>query len=260
MKNFRLYRAEQLSLLTLILGVLLIKFLTFRIWSREERRPDSEEPPAALTEPIEKSPRGTLPGGTLSEDVLQEQSYEAGVLPAGQTRVSEKGKTGYFGPSVQPAPAERPVRNGRPAPAASDGRPVRNFRPTRIDLNRADSTALVAVKGIGPYTASRILRYRRQLGGFVSLEQLDEIRGLRPENLEQLKLLADIDTTAVSRLSLNGATVETLASHPYLSWRQARALVGLRKKRGGLHSADELGFLDDFTSADLVRLAPYLRR
>lgn len=256
MKNFRLYRAEQLSLLTLILGVLLIKLLTFRIWSREERRPDSEEPSVALTEPIEKPPRGTLPGGTLSEDVLQEQSYEAGVLPAGQTRVSEKDRTGYFGPSVQPAPAERPVRNDRPAPAASEGRPV---RPTRIDLNRADSTALVAAKGIGPYTASRILRYRRQLGGFVSLEQLDEIRGLRPENLEQLKLLADIDTTAVSRLSLNGATVETLASHPYLSWRQARALVGLRKKRGGLHSADELGFLDDFTSADLVRLAPYLR-
>lgn len=132
-------------------------------------------------------------------------------------------------------------------------------QPVQIDLNRVDSATLVEVRGIGPYTASRILRYRRQLGGFVRLEQLDEIKGLYPENLTTLKSQALIDTSVIQRLSVNGSPVDTLAAHPYMSWRQARALDGLRRRRGRIRTIYDLSFLEEFNSADLVRLAPYLQ-
>lgn len=48
--------------------------------------------------------------------------------------------------------------------------------PLVIELNSADSTALVSIRGIGPYYASKILRYREQLGGFHTTRQLKEIK------------------------------------------------------------------------------------
>ena len=43
-----------------------------------------------------------------------------------------------------------------------------------MELNRADSAALVAVSGIGPATASAILAYRERLGGFCNRRQVVE--------------------------------------------------------------------------------------
>lgn len=54
-----------------------------------------------------------------------------------------------------------------------------------LDINRADSSALVALPGIGPALASRILERRRQRP-FRSLEDLDEVKGIGPSKLKQL--------------------------------------------------------------------------
>ena len=35
-----------------------------------------------------------------------------------------------------------------------------------LELNTADSSALVRIRGIGPYYASKIIKYRQRLGGF----------------------------------------------------------------------------------------------
>ena len=45
----------------------------------------------------------------------------------------------------------------------------------RLDLNRADSTALLSLPGIGPFFAGKIVAYREQLGGYSHPEQLMEI-------------------------------------------------------------------------------------
>lgn len=44
-------------------------------------------------------------------------------------------------------------------------------------LNTADSAALVTVPGIGPYFARKVIWYGERLGGYVSVDQLDEIEG-----------------------------------------------------------------------------------
>ena len=49
-------------------------------------------------------------------------------------------------------------------------------KPLVIELNSADSTALVSIRDIGPYYANKILRYREQLGGFHATRQLKEIK------------------------------------------------------------------------------------
>lgn len=49
---------------------------------------------------------------------------------------------------------------------------------TILSLNEADTTALKKIPGIGSWYASRIVRYRERLGGFISTAQLSEIEGL----------------------------------------------------------------------------------
>jgi len=56
-----------------------------------------------------------------------------------------------------------------------------------VELNSADTTLLMQVIGIGRGYAKGIVRYRQQTGGFVSVDQLSEIYGMRSENLEKIR-------------------------------------------------------------------------
>jgi len=61
-----------------------------------------------------------------------------------------------------------------------------------LDLNRADSSALVALPGIGPALAGRILAERARAGGFRRVDELDRVRGIGPQKLAQLRELVTV--------------------------------------------------------------------
>lgn len=87
-------------------------------------------------------------------------------------------------PALRPAPAGRPQR--RPAASGPRGRPWSYDAQGRLDLNRADSTELDLVDGIGPALASRILAERARRGGFRRPEDLLAVRGIGPRTLAKL--------------------------------------------------------------------------
>lgn len=124
-----------------------------------------------------------------------------------------------------------------------------------LDLNALDSTGLVSLPGIGPVFASRILRYREQLGGFASTKQLLEINGL-PDSLMEWFIITD--TIQLRMIEVNKGTVNELRSHPYMNFYQARAIVELRRERGKIKGPEQLSLLEEFTAQDLERLKPYL--
>lgn len=124
-----------------------------------------------------------------------------------------------------------------------------------LDLNSADSSDLVRLPGIGGYYATRIIKYREQLGGYVSTAQLFEIEGL-PDSLAAWFFVADSVQTV--RLDVNSLTLSQLRRHPYMNFYQARAIVDFRKDRGRLKGPEQLALLEEFTEQDLVRLQPYL--
>ena len=124
-----------------------------------------------------------------------------------------------------------------------------------VALNEADTSALKKIPGIGSYYARQIVRYREALGGFVSMDQLQEIEGI-PEGVEQWLTL----DTSVSprRIDVNHATKNQLVRHPYVRVYRARAIWDHVHNSGPLHSVEDLRQLPDFTEADIRRLAPYL--
>jgi len=127
-----------------------------------------------------------------------------------------------------------------------------------VELNSADTTTLMQLRGIGHGFAKGIVRFRQQTGGFVSVDQLSEVFGMQPENLEKIKPFCRVNTELVQKIKVNIASVEKLKGHPYIGFYRAKALYELRRKKGKLKDMNELKVLDDFTADDLIRLKPYL--
>lgn len=99
----------------------------------------------------------------------------------------------------------------------------------KLELNTADSAALVSLRGIGPYYARKILAYRQRLGGFYDKAQLLEIEGFDQERYAGLADEVTVDPARIRRLDIWHASDSLLAGHPYLGARGARSLVRYRQ-------------------------------
>ncbi len=125
---------------------------------------------------------------------------------------------------------------------------------TVIDLNRADTTELKKIPGIGSSIARMIVGYRKQLGGFYRIEQLSEIR-LATDKLHTWFSVRPGDT---QRINLNKAGIERINAHPYISFYQAKVIVEYRRKKGELKSLQQLKLYEEFTPQDFERIEPYV--
>ena len=56
-----------------------------------------------------------------------------------------------------------------------------------LNINTADESELDKLPGIGPSLAKRIVEYRRKNGQFSAVEELDNVDGIGPRKLEELK-------------------------------------------------------------------------
>ena len=101
-----------------------------------------------------------------------------------------------------------------------------------VELNQADSLELVSVKGIGPFYAKQILKYRKELGGFVNYKQFAEIWGLENLEIQKLKQQTTIDTLYIDKTNINSVSLELLKVHPYINYKQAKMIVNYRKQHG----------------------------
>lgn len=64
---------------------------------------------------------------------------------------------------------------------------ISNAASQKIDLNKADSLQLIALRGIGAKLAHRILERRRSVGRFERVEQLQDIYPFPDSTIQQLK-------------------------------------------------------------------------
>ena len=140
---------------------------------------------------------------------------------------------------------------------------VSQKRDTILNLRTADTTELKMIRDIGSYRARQIVRYREQLGGYAHVDQLCEIKALRPlltDSIQADSLLAHfwLDSVIINPLRVNSVGVEKLQRHPYLSFEQAKAIYELRRKKIHLDSIAQLKKVECFTEQELKRLTPYL--
>lgn len=131
-------------------------------------------------------------------------------------------------------------------------------KDTILNLRTADTVELKMIHGIGSYRARQIVRYRQQLGGFVSVEQVLEAKGM--ENVDADSLLAHfwIDSVKIEAMNVNSVGVQRLSRHPYLRFEQAQAIYELRRKKIRLDSIQQLQQIECISAETLEKIAPYL--
>lgn len=125
---------------------------------------------------------------------------------------------------------------------------------TTVDLNRADTTELKKIPGIGSGIARLITGYRQRLGGFYSIEQLQDIH----VDYHPLQSWLRIDSRDIRPLNLNRAGIEKLRNHPYINFYQAKAFVEYRKKKGTLRNLKPFALYEEFSATDLKRISHYV--
>lgn len=126
-----------------------------------------------------------------------------------------------------------------------------------IDLNSADSLSIVELRGIGPAFTKRILKYRKILGGFHSINQLKEVYGMNDSLFQLLSSQTIVNPQNLSKIPINAIDVNSLKAHPYFTYQSAFAVINYRSKHGKLSPATikELGI---FTEEKLNSILPYL--
>ena len=101
-----------------------------------------------------------------------------------------------------------------------------------VDLNTVDSTTLVELPQIGPYTAVRIIEFREKLGGFVDKEQLRDVKGMDDARFAAIQPYINLGAVEIRKVDVNRADFKTLVHHPYLNYEQVKRIVNQREKRG----------------------------
>lgn len=122
------------------------------------------------------------------------------------------------------------------------------IRIPKVDLNSADSTALDALPGIGPYYAAKILEYRSSLCGFSYPEQLMDIYRFDKDKFDALK---DLVTVGPSEpYPLWTLPEDELRRHPYIDSGAAHGIVLYRE-----HNPSERWTVDGLKAAGVLRPA-----
>ena len=127
-----------------------------------------------------------------------------------------------------------------------------------VEINTADTSAWIALPGIGSKLAQRIVLFREKLGGFYSISQVAETFGLADSVFRKIEPLLKLEQQQVRKININTATAEELKVHPYLKWGVVNALIAFRKEHGPFRKKEDLKQVMAVTAEIYQRLAPYL--
>ena len=132
------------------------------------------------------------------------------------------------------------------------------YTPTVIDVNTADTTAFIALPGIGSKLAQRIVTFRDKLGGFYTKDQIAETFGLQDSVFQKIKTRLKLTNSAVKQININTATMEEMKVHPYIRYNLANAIFQYRTQHGNFSSVAGVKNIMMVTDDLFNKVAPYL--
>jgi DNA uptake protein ComE-like DNA-binding protein len=127
------------------------------------------------------------------------------------------------------------------------------------DINKASKEELMQIFGIGDALSDRIIKQREIFGGFVSMEQLQDVWGLSPEVLYELNKNFKVGSLpTIAKIQINNASTKELMKLPYFKYALAREIVTYRSMNGGIHSIEDLTKIKGFPVEKVKIIALYL--
>ncbi len=146
-----------------------------------------------------------------------------------------------------------------------------------LDVNIADTSQFVALRGIGPVLARRIVNYRDVMGGFSSIDQIANVYGIKPEVFEEIKgsLYTNSSTIPASayntrsvpqqnvskeilNVDINIADAEDFAQLPGIGKVLSQRIINYRNALGGFEETSQISKVFNLKPEVFERVVPYL--
>lgn len=129
----------------------------------------------------------------------------------------------------------------------------------RKDINTVSYEDLVAINGIGDYSAQKIISERENFGGFVSAKQFRMIENLPANVYLVLEKNFQIGTKPnIQKIDINRANINDLQQIPYINYRVARSIVVYRSKQDKPIEKKDLQDIPNFPLDKLEIISLYL--
>jgi competence protein ComEA len=138
------------------------------------------------------------------------------------------------------------------------GDPVHTPHKLEVDVNISDTTAWIALPGIGSKLSARIINFRDKLGGFYSIDQVAETFGLPDSTFKKIRPFLKISSADVIKINVNTAAADELKKHPYIRWQLANAIVAYRNEHGSFKELTDLKNIMAITSDAYEKMRQYL--
>jgi DNA uptake protein ComE-like DNA-binding protein len=159
-----------------------------------------------------------------------------------------------------PAPQVRDTFKAGKVPVEKKFKPPGHVRKKTqpFDINTADTSAFIALPGIGSKLAARIVLFRDRLGGFYDVDQVREVYGLQDSVFRKIAPLMICNAKSIKKIDINNAEKDILKVHPYIRWQMANALVEYRNQHGSFRSAEDLQKLENIDTDAVKKMMPYI--
>ena len=118
---------------------------------------------------------------------------------------------------------------------------VKKEKTVVVDINKATQEDLIKIYGIGEAISIRILKLKESLGGFVSMEQMNDVWGLSPEVIENLNSHFKVsELPKLKKIDINNASIKELSQFPYFNYQLAKQIVTFRSMNGDFKNVNDL--------------------
>lgn len=127
------------------------------------------------------------------------------------------------------------------------------------DINLAAQEDLIKIYGIGEALSARILKQKEILGGFVSMEQLEDVWGLSPEVIVELNShFKAVIPSNFKRIAINDASLKELSQFPYFKYSLAKQIITYRSMNGNFNNIEDLSKIKGFPVEKAKIISLYL--
>ena len=128
-----------------------------------------------------------------------------------------------------------------------------------LDINQATQEDLVKIYGIGDALSLRILKQKEVLDYFVSMEQMNDVWGLSPEVVAELKTHYKVILPAnLKKIAINDASLKELSQFPYFRYALAKQIVTARSMDGNFENIEDLAKIKGFPVEKAKIISLYL--
>ncbi len=115
------------------------------------------------------------------------------------------------------------------------------------EINKTTAKDILCQTKINYKTCYRIIDFRNQLGGFVTLNQLQDVYKITAEDVRKIKEKFHLKRIPqIQKINLNLANVKTLSENAYISEYLASNIVEERMLRDGFLKISDLKFVKNF--------------